>query len=591
MAKRARVWQLVILAFALGVGGVAREGAEKQAQPQDQTFDVLIRDARVLDGTGNPDFRADVGVRGDLVAAIGDLSKATARRMVDARGLFVAPGFIDLHSHGTGALASDHVEARRAYSLNHQGITTIIGAADGGNTRWPLSQEAAAYERMGIAMNVALMVGHGTVRREVMGENYEREATPAEVASMKALVRQGMEEGAWGLFAGLEYRPGRFSSREEVIELAKVVAEHDGFYIAHQRSEALMPMWQLPSMVRDGRPLDRLQALEETIDIARQARIPVVASHQKAWGRSSFGRSAEDIRTVNRARAEGLDVYLDVYPYETSGVTSVMPNWALAAPDVDWSGGNDSPRPPGVFVNARENLTRRWADPEMRRRIAQDIEWMVDLQGGPDRVVVVDYPEKGVVGKTLGDLARAWQLTVPEAVVRLQHEGFPDLPTGMRQRGHGIHEQDIEAFIRQDYTAMASDAAVSGVKGVPGFEGWPGAHPRHFGAFVRKIARYVKDRQVITLPFAIRSATGLPAQIVGLSDRGQLREGWKADLVIFDFERLRDRATDLEPALPSQGVEYVLVNGQLTIDRGVPTGALPGVVVRKAPPRRTQAAR
>lgn len=309
MAAPTRTSGIVLVALALAAAGGAGVGAETDAlargsderastgsasAEQSQGFDILIRGGRVLDGTGNPDFRADVGIRADRIAAVGNLSGADARRVVDATGLFVAPGFIDLHSHAGGALASDRVEARRAYSLVHQGLTTIIGAADGSNARWPLSDEAAAYQRMGIAMNVALMVGHGTVRAQVMRDDYEREATAEEIARMKALVREALEEGAWGLFAGLEYRPGRFSSREEVLELARVVAEYGGFYIAHQRSEATLPMWQLPSAPMDRRAVDRLQALEETIDIARQTGIPVVGSHQKAGAEP---RSADRLRT------------------------------------------------------------------------------------------------------------------------------------------------------------------------------------------------------------------------------------------------------------------------------------------------------
>jgi N-acyl-D-amino-acid deacylase len=572
---------VVNLALALCATSLAA-GGEVRRQSAEPTFDVLVRGGRVLDGTGNPDFRADVGIREDRIALVGNLAGATAELTIDASGLFVAPGFIDLHSHADRALASDFIEARQAYSLNHQGLTTIVAAADGRNVDWPLSEEAAHYERPGVAMNVALMVGHGTVREEVMGEDYEHEATPEEIRRMKDLVRLGMEEGAWGLFAGLEYRPGRFSSPEEVIELAGVVAEYDGFYIAHQRSEAVAPMWYLPSMEAPT-PLDRLAALEETIEIARRTGIPVVASHQKAWGRRSYGRSAQDLIVVERARAEGLQVYLDVYPYETSGVTSVLPNWALADPGVDASRGNDSPafREPGALANARENLKSRWSDPQAGLLLARDIEWMVDLQGGPERVLIVDHPDRSIVGKTLSELASEWRATVSEVVIRLQQSGYPDLPAGVRLRGHGMHEMDIEAFLRQDYTAMASDGAVSGVPRAPGFEGGAGAHPRHFGAFVRKLARYVKDRQVITLAFAIRSATSLPAQIIGLKDRGQIRPGFHADVVVFDWGRLRDRATPLEPSLPSEGVEYVMVNGKLTIDRGRSTAALPGRVLRK----------
>lgn len=550
-----------------------------------QGFDILIRNGLVLDGTGNPAVRADIGISGDTITAMGPLRNARAARTIDASGLYVTPGFIDIHSHADDALASDYVEARHGTSLVHQGLTTILGAPDGGNVAWPLTAEYAAYEEAGISMNVVPMVGHNTVRREVMGDDTERQATADEIARMKELVRQGMEDGAWGFFAGLEYRPGRFSSPEEVIELASVVAEYDGFYIAHQRSEAVMPLSLLPSMV-DGWPVDGLQALEETIEIARRTGIRVVASHMKARGRSSFGRSAHDVLVVKKARAEGLQVYLDVYPYETfgGGARPMIPKWSLVDEGVDTSGGRDSPvyDEEGIFDRARENLRRRWQMPARRELIARDIEWIVDHNGGADRVVVVDYPDESFIGKTLAELARERNESFQEVVVHMALHGYEDVVGGAWIRGYGIHELDIENYVREDFTATGSDARVSGVEDAPGFEGGPGSHPRHFGAFVRKISRYVKERGVITLPFAVRSSTGLPAQIVGLDDRGYLREGYKADVVIFDFERLTDRATVLEPERPSEGVEYVINNGAFAIDEGKPTGLLGGRILKRA---------
>lgn len=550
-----------------------------------QDFDILIRNGLVLDGTGNPAIRVDIGIVGDTITAMGPLRDARAARVIDASGLYVTPGFIDIHSHADDALTSDYVEARHGTSLVHQGLTTVLGAPDGGNAAWPLTAEYAAYEEAGISMNVVPMVGHNTVRREVMGDDTEREATSDEIVRMKELVRQGMEDGAWGLFAGLEYRPGRFSSPEEVLELASVVAEYDGFYIAHQRSEAIMPLSLLPSMA-EGWPVDGLQALEETIEIARRTGIRVVASHMKARGRSSFGRSAHDVLVVKKARAEGLQVYLDVYPYETfgGGARPMIPRWCLVDDDVDTSGGRDSLvyRREGIFDGARENLRRRWQAPETRELIARDIEWIVDHNGGADRVVIVDYPDSSFIGKTLAELARARDESFEEVVVHMALHGYEDVVGGAWTRGYGIHELDIENYIREDFTATGSDARVSGVAGAPGFEGGPGSHPRHFGAFVRKISRYVKERGVITLPFAVRSSTGLPAQIVGLEDRGYLRDGFKADVVIFDFERLTDRATVLEPARPSEGVEYVINNGAFAIDEGEPTGFLGGRILKRA---------
>ncbi|MDE2803786.1 MAG: amidohydrolase family protein [Gemmatimonadota bacterium] len=567
----------LILATALAVATAA--GAAPLAA---QDYDVIIRGGRVLDGTGNDWFTADIAISGDEIVRIGRLPDATAAREIDATGMYVSPGFIDLHSHSDQAMTSRYLEARRAKSLNSQGLTTVIGGPDGRNTAWPLSAEIEALRDQGHAMNFVPMVGHSTVRNAVMGNDYERPATGSEVARMRELVRQGMEAGAWGLGAGIEYRPARFSTPDEVIALASAVAPYDGFYVAHQRSEATMPLWQLPSNVDDW-PVDGLQGLQETINIARETGIRVVASHHKARGRSSFGRSGHDTLVVNAARDEGLEVYLDVYPYETfgGGARPMIPRWSLVADGVDTSGGRDSPAyyAVGIFNDAQAHLARRWSDPETRARIARDIAWIVDHNGGENRVVVVDYPDSSFVGKTLTELAGEMGVTFQEVVVHMALNGYPDVIGGAWTRGYGIHDVDVINYYRQEYTATASDAGVSGVTGVPQFASRPGAHPRHFGAFTRKIAHYVKDLQAISLPFAVRSMTGLPARIIGLADRGLLREGYKADIVIFDYERLRDRATVLEPDLYSEGVDYVMVNGVLTIDNGEFTDALPGEVV------------
>ncbi len=566
------------LIFVLFAVSAAFAGPGLQAQD----YDVLIRGGRVVDGTGNDWFRADIAINDDRIVRIAKMPNATARRVIDATGMYVSPGFVDLHSHSDAAMMSPYLEARRAKSLNSQGLTTVVGGADGRNIRWPLSAEIEALRDRGHAMNFVPMVGHSTVRLQVMGSRYERSATATEVARMQDLVRREMEAGAWGLGAGIEYRPARFSTPDEVVALAAAVAPYDGFYVAHQRSEASMPLWQLPSNVDDW-PVDGLQGLEETINIARETGIRVVASHHKARGRSSFGRSGHDTLVVNAARDEGLEVYLDVYPYETfgGGARPMIPKWSLVADDVDTSGGRDSPvfNREGTLDDARAHLTRRWADPGTRARIARDIAWIVDHNGGPDRVVVVDYPDPEFVGRTLAELAGEMGTTYQEVVVHMALNGFPGIIGGAQTRGYGIHEVDIVNYYLQEYTATASDAGVSGVTGVPQFASRPGAHPRHFGAFTRKIARYVKELQAISLPFAIRSMTGLPARIIGLKDRGLLREGYKADLVVFDLERLRDRATVLEPSLYSEGVDYVMVNGVLTIDDGEFTDELPGEVV------------
>lgn len=543
---------------------------------QAQDFDILVRNGRVLDGTGNPEFQADVGIRGNEIVALGDLDGASADRVIDATGFYVVPGFIDMHSHADDALTSDSVEARRAHNLVAQGITTVVVGPDGRNALWPISAEMAAYEQPGTAMNVVPMVGHGEVRELVMGDDYERPATPEEIERMRALVRQGMEDGAWGLGAGPEYRPGRFSTTEELIALAKVVADYGGFYYAHQRSQSPMPKWQTPSIV-DGWPLTGTDGIMETIRIGREAGIRVVGTHIKTKGRRMWGQSVKDVIRIDRARKEGVQVYLDQYPYETfgGGPIGIIPPWVMAEPGTDRSGGLDDPawREDDVFADYQANLRRNLADPETRPLALKDIEYLIELNGGPDRLVIVYSPsDLDLVGKTLAEVAAARSNTPVEMVIEFAMNGDEDLRHGVLFRPFAAHEFDVETYMKQPYTATSTDGGVS-------LETRPGQHPRYYGAFPRKIAYYVREEGVITLPLAIRSSTGLAAQIVGLPARGYLREGYAADIVVFDYERIQDRATVLEPDRYPEGIEYVMVNGEFTVDGGRLTGALPGIVL------------
>ena len=568
--------------FALLEELVLRETGDRPAEH----FDVVLRGGRVLDGTGSPDLRADVGIRGDRIAAVGDLADATADRVVDVSGKFVVPGFIDMHSHADRGLVSDSLRARQAHNLVAQGITTVVVGPDGRNPTWPIAAEMDAYRNPGSALNVVPMVGHGTVRGLVMGDDYERPATEREISRMADLVRQGMEDGAWGMGAGPEYRPGRFSTTEELIALAQVVADYDGFYYAHQRSQSPLPRWQTPSILPEydtpptwprGWRLTATDGTQETIRIGRETGIRVVGSHIKAKGPSTWGHASIDVMLIEQARAQGVQVYLDQYPYETfgGGPTGVLPIWAFAPPGSDWSGGLDDPRwrEEGALDDYKANLESNWADPEVRALLTRDIEHILDLQGGADRHIVVAAPhDPSLIGKSLVEIARSRRLSNQETLVRLALEGEPPLRDGVRFRPVAGHPQDVETYMRQEYTATSTDGGVS-------LRTSPGQHPRYYGAFPRKIAYYVKDRGVITLPFAIRSSTGLPAQIIGLRDRGLVREGYRADLVVFDFGAIRDRATILEPDLYPEGIEVVMVNGAFTMDGGQLTGALPGRVL------------
>lgn len=553
-----------------------------------QSFDLLIRGGELLDGTGNPAIRADVGVIDGVIVAVGDLSGATGTRTIEAAGLHVAPGFIDMHSHADRALHSGGRELRRASNLVAQGITTVVVGPDGRNPAWPLVDEIAGYREGGTALNVVPMVGHGTVRGVAMGEDYARAATADEIALMADEVREGMESGAWGLGAGPEYRPGRFSTTEEIIALAHVVAEYGGFYYSHQRSQSPLPLWLVPSMVEDYTPpptwpkgwrLTATDGMQETIRIGRETGIRVVGSHIKAKGPTTWGQSAIDVMAIRRARAEGVQVYLDQYPYETfgGGSVEVVPRHYFAPVGTDRSGGFDDPKwNSDEFVErAEENLRAHLADPELHAELVTDTEYIIDLQGGADRHVIVIAPEghEALVGRTLGDLAEEHELTPVEMAIHFALElGTPEMRSGVRYRGLAGSAEDVERYMRQEFTATSTDG---GVVVDPG----PGRHPRYYGTYPHKIVTYVREKGTITLPFFVRSSTGLPAQIIGLPDRGYIRDGQRADIVVFDYQRVQDHATIMEPGGGNEGIVHVFVNGQAVVDGEELTGAMPGQVL------------
>ncbi len=558
---------------ALGFVGFAGFGF---AQTQTPTYDLLLVGGRVFDGSGNPAGRADVGIREDRIVAVGRLEGHEAARTIDLTGLYVAPGWVDLHSHADRALVSDDLDARRAVNLVAQGITTVVMGADGRNPIWPIRDEIAAYESRGTGMNVVPMVGHSTVRLQVMGADHERPATDDEVARMAELVREGMEDGAWGLGAGPEYRPARFSETEELVALAHVIADYDGFYYSHQRSQSPMPRWQMPSIV-DGPTLTGTDGMAETIRIGRETGIRVVGTHIKAKGPSSWGHSAKDVQAILEARRQGVQVYLDQYPYETfgGGPVGVIPIWGFAPPGMDRSGGLDDPAWRAPDLLSLDNLEANLADPETRADLLMDLEQQIDLFGGANRLIVVFFPEDpALVGKTVAAIARESGQSVAETLIAFARAGSEELLHGVLIRPVAGHRFDVEHYMEQDFTATATDAGVA-------LEATPGRHPRFWGSYPRKIAHYTRERGVISLPFMVRSSTSLPAAIIGLEDRGCLRAGCAADIVAFDYEQIEDVATILEPATPPVGIPWVLVNGQIAVEDGLPTGALAGIVIRR----------
>jgi N-acyl-D-amino-acid deacylase len=561
--KRASVALALVIAAALAAG--------MAAQPSAPAYDLVIRNGRVLDGTGNPWFPADVAVKDGRIVAVGRLAIVSATTVVDATGKFVAPGFIDIHSHADdgssprGGLRDQSRERRAAPNLVSQGITTVVVNHDG-RSPWPVAEQRALLEQQGIGVNAMLLVGHGTVRRQVMGDDVKRPSTEAETAKMRALVRQALEEGAVGISAGLEYEPGRWSTTAELVELAKELPPVDGVYISHERSEGSDPLWYVPSQDGPGPPT-LLDAVRETIEVGEQSGARVVASHLKAKGAHYWGSSTAAVSLIQRARDRGVDVWADQYPYPTSGTdgsTVLVPAWATTAP-----GSTD-----------RASVLRRMlGDPPIAKQVRSDIAHEIQRRGGADNIVVFDYTDKALYGKSLAEIAALWKLDPVEAAIRIQLDGLPDRRGGARMRGFSMAEADLEIIAKQPWVATSTDGGIA----LP--EDGPSTHARFYGSFTRKIRQYVLERGAISLEHAIRAATSLPARIMRLKDRGEIREGMAADLVVFDLDTIRDKATFFEPHQHSEGIEHVFVNGMARVSNGTVVDALPGrVLTRRAQP-------
>ena len=558
------------LALVLTLACVAAAPAAAQQQP----FDVLIVGGHIIDGSGNPWFAGDVGIRGDRIVAVGKLAGAPATRTIDAHGMVVTPGFIDTHSHAAEGLGSQDIRRRRAPNVVTQGVTTVVINPDGGG---PISIGAQkdTLQRLGIGLNAILMVPHNTIRRAVLGENYERKATPAEIDSMRALVRRGMQDGAYGLSAGLEYVPGIWSDVDEMVALIDEIVPFDGFYSQHERSGADVPVWWVPS--RDD-PDDvgagRYTVMDNThdlIEMAERTGARVVQTHIKVKGADYWGASHAVISAIERARARGLEIYADQYPYPTSGSdgnVSLIPGWAIGR---ERFGDGEAPPAPGDYAGT---LRRTMNDPTKVKGLKRDIAHEITYRGGAENLVIFDYPDESYIGKSLRQLAEARGQSPVDFAITLQLEGYPSRPGGARMRGFSYSEEDLDAFAAQPWVATCSDGGIA----LP--EDGPAVHARYYGTFPRKIRRYAMEHHALSVEDAVRSQTSLSAQIIGLRNRGLLREGYFADVVVFDPERIRDMADFTNPHQYAQGIDYVLINGQFAIDgEATPTGKLIGRVI------------
>ena len=508
-----------------------------------ERYDVLIRGATIHDGSGGAPFTGDAGVRDGRIARVsrGPIGRAEAGRIIDAAGLVLAPGFIDLHAHVEPLLRLPGTE-----SALRQGVTTLVGNPDGGGFH-PIGRMLDSIAAVRTGVNVAFLVGHNTIRRQVMGMA-DRAPAGAELERMTSLVRRAMAEGAFGLSTGLKYLPGAFARTDEVIALARAAGDSGGIYTSHLREEGL----------------GLLDGVAEAITIGREARLPVVLTHHKAVGTPSWGKSAVTTAMVDSAVRAGIDVWMDQYPYTatSTGIAVLVPAWANA--------GGDSA------------FRRRVAEPATRDSIRRDIVFnLINDRGGGDlsRVQFSSVSWKPELnGKTLADYARMKGVApTPENGGDLVIE--IELAGGASAIYHVLDERDVERIMRHPRTMIASDGRLSD----PADADHP--HPRAYGTFPRVLGRYVREQRVIPLADAIRKMTALPADRLRLADRGRIAEGMAADLVLFDPATVIDRATFERPAQYPDGIPYVLVNGVLAIDAGRPTGARAGRVLRREPGR------
>jgi N-acyl-D-aspartate/D-glutamate deacylase len=542
--------------------------------PADEPFEVLLTGGRVIDGTGNPWFPADVAVRDGRIVAVGNLARRKAARTLNVEGLVIAPGFIDLHSHADGldedGLRSNDAKRRAAPNLVTQGITTLVVNQDGGSP-YSIAAQKQELETKKFGPNAVLLVGHNTVRAMVMAENkndpfadaeiarMQRLAKPEEIEAMKRLVVEGMQAGAYGMSAGLEYVPGRWSDTEEVVALVSELAPYDGVFIEHERASGADPMWYLPSMAEPGQPTF-LDSIEESIEIAERTGVMTVATHAKARGADYWGSSRAAVQLIARARDRGVRIFADHYPYNTTGSdggTRLIPAWV---------------REENEELSWIQALDAVLANPEKAAALRQDVLHEVNRRGGAENIVVMEFPDPSYVGKSVLELMRELDMDPLELAVHLQREGKPGDRGGARLRGYSLSEIDVEIYAAEPWMATASDAGIA----LPedGF-----VHARYYGTFPRKIRWYAMERAKLSIEDAIRSSTSLPAQILGFRSRGLLREGFHADIAVLDLPKVKDAATFFEPHRYAEGVVHVLVGGVPVVENGKLTWALPGKVI------------
>ena len=500
-------------------------------------YDIIIKNGLVIDGTGSPIKNTSIYINNGKIVHIGEkLNNASGKQIIDANGKIVAPGFIDMHTHSE----RKSLDFPLVENYLQQGVTTMVGGNCGGSP-YPIKDFIVKTRAKGIGPNLALLVGHNTIRKEIMGSE-NRLASPNELKMMEGLIQEAMDDGAFGMSTGLKYIPGAYSNTEEVIALAEVVSKNNGFYATHMREEGVSGL---------------LESVEEAINIGRKAKLPVQISHHKAVGKPMWGSSKNTLKMVDNARNEGVDVTLDQYPYTatSTSLTIIFPAWSLA-------GGHSM-------------LKQRLDEEASRKKIKQGIVWNIvnDRGGGdPASIVISDYPPNSDLnGQNLAQvtISKGFKPTPANAA-----EVLMDLVYKSNGRGiyHCLNEKDVEQIMAHPHVMHASDG------GTIDF-GKANPHPRNYGTFPRILGRYVRERKIISIEESIRKMTQLPASVLGLTDRGLLKKDFWADLIIFDPDNIIDNSTWENPHQFPSGIDWVIVNGNISLENGNPSKNLYGKVL------------
>lgn len=503
---------------------------------EETTYTIIIKNGTIYDGSGGTSYTSDVGIIDHTIKKIGDLSAFEGKHIIDAKGLAVVPGFIDMHSHLDPILKLPECE-----SLIRQGVTTALGGPDG-SSPWPFGKFLDTLDQIGVGMNVAYLIGHNTVRKNVM-QLENRAPTETELEEMKLQIGQAMDEGAFGVSTGLKYLPGTFSKVEEVIELSKIAAAKGGVYTSHLREEGL----------------GLFEGVQEAINISREADIPVVLTHHKVVGKPMWGKSVKTLAMVDSACTAGLNIKIDQYPYNASytSISILIPSWARA-------GGNKA-------------FKERVADPKLRDSIKAGIVFNIRNDRGGNDLARVQFAkvkwQRGLEGKTL----KYWS---EQKGLEPTIENGADLVIEAQLNGgascvfHAMNEEDVERIMKHPQTMIGSDGRLT----KPGI-GHP--HPRYYGTYPRVLGHYVREKKTLTLPEAIHKMTQLPAETIGIKDRGIIKEGMIADIVIFNPNTVIDKATFENPHQYPEGINYVLINGLFSVNNGKFLDARAGKVLRK----------